>query len=64
MRSRQSASHREVRIPPCSRKPGSIFAIFLAFFPVVLATSTGLGSADKNVIRLCRSFTASPWLNL
>jgi NitT/TauT family transport system permease protein len=35
------------------------FALFLAFFPMVVATSTGLMSADRNAVRLCQSLTAS-----
>lgn len=37
------------------------FAVFMAFFPVVIATMTGLVSADRNALRLCASLTASPW---
>ncbi len=37
------------------------FAIFFAFFPMLLSTITGLNAADGNVIRLCRSLRASPW---
>ena len=35
------------------------FAVFIAFFPVVIATSAGLLSADRGMLRLCRSLTAS-----
>ncbi|WP_348934435.1 ABC transporter permease [Aquabacter sp. CN5-332] len=37
------------------------FAVFMAFFPVVIATMTGLLSADRNIVRLCTSLTATPW---
>jgi NitT/TauT family transport system permease protein len=37
------------------------FAVFMAFFPVVISTMTGLSSADRNVVRLCESLTASRW---
>jgi NitT/TauT family transport system permease protein len=36
-----------------------VFALFLAFFPVVIGTSAGLLSADRNAVRLCRSLGAS-----
>ena len=36
------------------------FALFLAFFPMVVATSAGLLSADRNAVRLCTSLTATP----
>jgi NitT/TauT family transport system permease protein len=36
-------------------------AVFLAFFPVVISTSTGLMSADRNVVRMAESQTASSW---
>jgi NitT/TauT family transport system permease protein len=38
-----------------------VIAIFLAFFPVVISTATGLVSAKPEVIQLCRSLTASEW---
>lgn len=37
------------------------FAVFMAFFPVVVSTMTGLVSAERNALRLCRSLTASEW---
>lgn len=37
------------------------FAVFMAFFPVVVSTMTGLMSADRNIVRLCTALTASPW---
>jgi NitT/TauT family transport system permease protein len=37
------------------------FAVFIAFFPIVIATATGLMSADRSMLRLCRSLTASEW---
>jgi NitT/TauT family transport system permease protein len=36
-------------------------AVFMAFFPVVISTATGLLSADRNVVRMAQSQTASPW---
>jgi NitT/TauT family transport system permease protein len=36
-------------------------AIFIAFFPVVVSTATGLVSAKPEVLQLCRSLTASDW---
>ena len=38
-----------------------VIAIFIAFFPVVISTTTGLVSAKPEVIQLCRSLTASEW---
>lgn len=37
------------------------FAVFMAFFPVVISTMTGLVSADRQVLRLCRSLNATKW---
>ncbi len=37
------------------------FAVFIAFFPVVIATSAGFASVDRGMLRLCRSLTASEW---
>ncbi|MGA7325367.1 MAG: ABC transporter permease [Rhodomicrobium sp.] len=37
------------------------FSVFIAFFPVVIATAAGLTSVDKSMLRLCRSLTASEW---
>lgn len=34
-------------------------ALFIAFFPIVLSTTSGLNSADPALLRLCRSLTAS-----
>jgi len=36
-----------------------VFALFLAFFPVVIGTVAGLTSADRNAMRLCKSLTAN-----
>lgn len=36
-------------------------AVFIAFFPVVVSTATGLVSAKPEVLQLCRSLTASKW---
>jgi NitT/TauT family transport system permease protein len=38
-----------------------VAAIFIAFFPVVVSTATGLVSAKPEVLQLCRSLTASEW---
>src|SRR5271169_532323 len=38
-----------------------VIAIFIAFFPVVISTATGLVSAKPEVMQLCRSLTASEW---
>src|ERR1700686_1469740 len=38
-----------------------VVAIFIAFFPVVFWTATGLVSAKPEVLLLCRSRTASEW---
>jgi NitT/TauT family transport system permease protein len=35
------------------------FAVFIAFFPVVVSTAAGLVSAKPDALRLCRSLTAS-----
>jgi NitT/TauT family transport system permease protein len=37
------------------------FGIFLSFFPVLIATMTGLKQTDENALRLCRSLQASGW---
>jgi NitT/TauT family transport system permease protein len=37
------------------------FAVFFAFFPILVSTVTGLNSADRNAIRLCKSLRASAW---
>jgi NitT/TauT family transport system permease protein len=36
-------------------------AVFIAFFPVVVSTATGLVSAKPDVLQLCQSLTASEW---
>jgi NitT/TauT family transport system permease protein len=38
-----------------------VVATFIAFFPVVGSTATGLVSAKPEVLQLCRSLTASEW---
>jgi len=35
--------------------------VFIAFFPMVVSTATGLVSANPDVLQLCRSLTASEW---
>lgn len=37
------------------------FSVFIAFFPVVIATTAGFMSVDKGMLRLCRSLTATEW---
>jgi NitT/TauT family transport system permease protein len=37
------------------------FAVFIAFFPVVISTAAGFASVDKSMIRLCRALTANEW---
>jgi NitT/TauT family transport system permease protein len=36
-------------------------AVFMAFFPVVISTLTGLLSADRNAMRMAEAMMASPW---
>jgi NitT/TauT family transport system permease protein len=38
-----------------------VVAVFIAFFPVVVSTATGLVSAKPEVLQLCRSLTANEW---
>jgi NitT/TauT family transport system permease protein len=35
--------------------------LFIAFFPIVVSTATGLVSANPEVLQLCRSLSASEW---
>jgi NitT/TauT family transport system permease protein len=37
------------------------FAVFFAFFPILVSTVTGLNASDRNALRLCRSLRASAW---
>jgi NitT/TauT family transport system permease protein len=37
------------------------FAVFISFFPVVIATLAGLDNVDRELIRLCRALKASEW---
>lgn len=37
------------------------FAVFMAFFPITVATATGLQNTKLEAIKLCRSLTASGW---
>ena len=37
------------------------FAVFMSFFPIALATATGLENTRPDTIRLCRSLTATRW---
>jgi NitT/TauT family transport system permease protein len=37
------------------------FATFIAFFPVVIATATGLASAERRALLLARAVMATPW---
>lgn len=36
-------------------------SLFIAFFPIVISTATGLMSADASLVRLCRSLGGSEW---
>ena len=38
-----------------------VVAVFIAFFPIVVSTTTGLVSAKPEVLQLCESLTASEW---
>jgi NitT/TauT family transport system permease protein len=37
------------------------FSLFVSFFPVVIATATGLSNVPADMVRLCRSLAASDW---
>jgi NitT/TauT family transport system permease protein len=37
------------------------FSVFITFFPILIATATGLQSVDRDVLKLCRSVKASDW---
>lgn len=37
------------------------FSVFIAFFPVVIATLTGLNSTPPDMLRLCKALTARNW---
>ena len=37
------------------------FSVFIAFFPIVIATTAGFTSVDRGMLRLCRSLTATEW---
>jgi NitT/TauT family transport system permease protein len=37
------------------------FAMFLSFFPVLIATVAGLSGTDRSSLQLCRSLTATGW---
>ena len=36
-------------------------ALFIAFFPIVISTVSGLQAADPAILRLCESLDASRW---
>jgi NitT/TauT family transport system permease protein len=38
-----------------------VVAVFIAFFPIVVSTVTGLACAKPEVLQLCKSLTASEW---
>lgn len=40
------------------------FAFFLAFFPILIASTTGLISTDRALLRLCKGLRASWWQTL
>jgi len=37
------------------------FAIFIAFFPIFVATASGLAAAERDLVRLCQALTATRW---
>jgi len=37
------------------------FAVFISFFPILVATATGLQAVSREMVRLCRSVGASDW---
>jgi NitT/TauT family transport system permease protein len=37
------------------------FALFISFFPITIATATGLAHVDRYMLRLARSLTATEW---
>ena len=37
------------------------FSIFISFFPILVATATGLQSVETTMLRLCRSLRMSQW---
>jgi NitT/TauT family transport system permease protein len=37
------------------------FSLFISFFPIVIATAAGLISVPSDMLRLCRSLTATEW---
>lgn len=37
------------------------FAVFISFFPIVIATEAGLRSTPADMLRLCRALTATNW---
>lgn len=42
-------------------KTATVVAVFIAFFPVVVSSATGLVGAKPEVLQLCRSLAASEW---
>jgi NitT/TauT family transport system permease protein len=42
-------------------KTSTVVAVFIAFFPIVVSSVTGLVSAKPEMLQLCRSLTASEW---
>ncbi|MEJ0069192.1 MAG: ABC transporter permease [Pseudomonadota bacterium] len=37
------------------------FSVFISFFPILIATATGLQAISRDTLRLCRSVGASDW---
>jgi|SRR5579871_1522683 len=37
------------------------FSVFISFFPILVATATGLQAVGRDMVRLCRSVGASDW---
>ncbi|MBV9378115.1 MAG: ABC transporter permease [Alphaproteobacteria bacterium] len=42
-------------------KTSTVVAVFIAFFPVVVSSATGLVSTKPETLQLCRSLAASEW---
>jgi NitT/TauT family transport system permease protein len=38
-----------------------VFSVFISFFPILIATATGLQAVGRDTVRLCRSLGASEW---
>jgi NitT/TauT family transport system permease protein len=38
-----------------------VFSVFISFFPILIATATGLQAVNRDMLRLCHSLDASEW---